>query len=65
MTGSEKENVPLIMLNNFHRDKHCLNIKLKCLKRNSVKKLMKNSKMTAINDVIRQKREMLQGSSFF
>ena len=39
MTGSEKENVPLIMLNNFHRDKHCLNIKFKCLKKGFSQKI--------------------------
>ena len=32
----------------FYYDKHCIRIKLKCLKRDEVSKLLKNGKMTTI-----------------
>ena len=53
------QNVSLIMLNNFSRDKHCLKIKLKCLKKGFSHAILKNDNMTAINDVLRQKQDMI------
>ena len=53
-TRNEKDNfqnVSMIILNNSDHYKHHLKIKLKCLKRDQVDKLLKNGKMTTTNDV--------------
>ena len=42
-----------------YHDKHHLKIKLKCVKRDYVDKLLRNCKMTTVNDNILQKRDMI------
>ena len=49
----------MTILNNFYYDKYCLKIKFICLKRGFSPKITKNGKITAINDVICQKWDML------
>ena len=59
------QNFPLIMLNNFYHERLFPKTKFQGLKRQSSGKINENDKMTSLNHVSHQKREMIWKEYFF